>query len=381
MTKKEMFPFFKNNDSVYLDSAATTQKPATVLDALNKAYVNASNIGRSSYPLATSNGMAFEKTRDMVAKFLNARPNQVVFTFSSTDSINFVASSIELKKDEYMLTSVLEHHSNYLPFLNKFGKKVLVCGAEKNGDIDLKEYERILKEKKVKFVSITGFSNVIGRLQDIKNLVSLAHRFGAKILIDATQLIAHNKIDVQKIDCDFLVFSTHKIYGPNGGGVLYMKEYFKNNYRLGGGTVSDVINHKADYVEPPHIYEAGTFAIPEIIALNESISFISKVNDGYSKPFVSYLKKELASLGAVILGQPLEGNITFYFKNISSYDISLLLGQKKIMVRAGNHCCAPLHHHYDAPATVRVSFGIYNDMKDCQAFVKGLKEVVKILCK
>ncbi len=379
MTQKELFPFFKNNDLVYLDSAATTQKPEIVLKALNNAYINTSNVSRSSYLLASKNQSAINETRNAVANYLSCKDENIIFTQSATDGINFVSLSINLKKDEKILVSYLEHHSNYLPFVTKFKNNLLVCKLDENGDIDLKNFKELLSKNKVKFVSITGFSNCIGRIQPIKEMIRLSHTYGAKILIDATQLIANEKINVKDLDCDFLVFSAHKIYGPFGVGILYSKEPFENNYRTGGGTVSDVKDNIPNFVSSPQVYEAGTLAIPEIISLKSAIEFLNKQDLSYSKKLVSKAKKELLSLGAKIVGEPEAGCICFYFDKIASYDISLLLGNMGVYIRSGTHCCAPLHHYLKIPSTLRISFGVYNDEDDIKKATEKLKQALKVL--
>ncbi len=395
--KKELFPIFNNNPNlIYLDNAATTQKPQIVLDTMNYFYTNInSNIHRGLYEISEKANILYDKTRNNIAKFINAkRKDEIIFTSGSTDSLNLLANTISisniLNKDDEIFLNETEHHSNFLPWYNmqfKNNIKIKYIPIDNNGNLDYNWIEKNISNK-TKIITITGMSNVLGTKTDIKKITNIAHKYNTVVVIDASQLIAHNKIDVIDDDIDFLTFSSHKLYGPTGVGVLYGKYDLLlklSPYKLGGDMVNSVSIGNVKYSLPPTRFEAGTQPIAEVIGLSSAIDFINEIGfdyiEKYEKDLTKYAINELKKIKEVKIISDINSNsiISFIVQGISSFDIGMMLGAKNICVRVGKHCAEPLHNKLNIENSIRISIGIYNDKKDIDIFTAELKKIIIIL--
>jgi len=399
---KKNFPILNSNPNlVYLDSTATSLKTKSVIDKLVEYYSQYSaNIFPGVYKISEKATEEYEKTRQIVAGFINAKSeNEIIFTRNTTESINLIAYSLGRKmveKNDEVLTTIMEHHSNFVPW------QVL---ANENGsvfkilDIDDKGYltgdlEKIIT-KKTKIFALAYISNVLGTINPIKEIVRIVKKINPRIItiVDAAQATPHLKVDVQDLGCDFLAFSSHKMLGPTGVGVLWgreelLKEMFPFNF--GGEMISEVYLNKTVFKEPPHKFEAGTPSIGEVIAFKEAIKYLmsvgmDKVREHEKNLTLQCFKTLKSEFGKKIkIFGPEDVNdrggvIAFSFKGYHPHDIASILDEQGICVRAGHHCAMPLHNRLKADATVRASFYIYNDEKDIDKLLEGLKRVEKIL--
>lgn len=408
MNIKNLFPIYKNQPNlVYLDSTATSLKPRSVVDKIKEYYEEYSaNVFRGIYPMSEKATMEFEETRTVVSKFISANnSNEIVFTRNATESLNLLAYSLGRKiveSGDEIVTTIMEHHSNFVPWQvlsSEVGAVFKIIDIDDEGHLDLeKDKLKTLKQiitKKTKILALTYVSNVLGTVNPIKEIVSFAKSINPNIIaiIDAAQAAPHLKIDVQDLGADFIVFSSHKMLGPTGVGVLWGKENLLKEmypFMYGGDMISEVYIDKTIYKDPPHKFEAGTPAIGEIIAFKEAIKFLNEV--GMKK--ISEHEKVLTKIAMERLtgtfGEEIKiygpkniedhnGIVSFSFGKYHPHDVSQILADNGICVRAGHHCAMPLHTRLKLPATVRASFYIYNDEKDVERLVEGLKEVKKIL--
>jgi cysteine desulfurase / selenocysteine lyase len=399
---RQDFPILKQKingqDLIYFDNAATTQKPAQVIDSIVDFYSKYnSNIHRGIYQFGEYATVLFENVRNKVAALINAKPNEIVFTTGTTGAINFVAlawARKNIKKDDEIIISAMEHHSNLIPWQqlaleNQAILKIIPVKADYT--LDVEAYENMLS-KKTKLVSIVHVSNVLGTCNDIEYISSLAHKVGARVLIDAAQSIAYQKIDVQKINCDFLAFSGHKMLGPTGIGVLYIKQAMHTEidpYQFGGGMVFEVDFENSKWAKTPYKFEAGTPPIAQAIGLGAAIDYINKNIDfdSFKKYLASLCKRfidELEKFEQIkIIGpkQQLkeEGHlVSFTIEGMHPHDIAAYLDKFGICIRAGHHCAQPLHKALGIESTVRVSFYAYNTMQEVDYFLIDLiKQLVK----
>lgn len=391
--QKTDFPIFGQLPHlVYLDSAATSQKPNVVLEAEREYYeqMNA-NIHRSAHFLAEKATVAYEATRKAVATFIHAKySHEIVFTRNATESINLVARSYGdtfLGAGDEILLSKLEHHSNLVPWLQlKERKGVVVRFLEIDAEGQL-VFDGSQITEKTKLVALTGMSNSLGMVTNLKPIIAAAHEKGAKVLVDACQLAAHSPIDVQELDADFLVFSAHKLYGPTGVGVLYGKTELLDRMPpfLGGGEMIQQVFE--DHFTPndlPHKFEAGTQNIAGVVAFKAALDYISSIGwDQIQKietELTEYALSELKKLDFITIIGPQtmksRGSIlSFTMDGVHPHDIAEGLSQRNICIRAGHHCCQVLMDHWNLPATARMSFGVYNEKEDVDKAVKALKEV------
>jgi len=394
---KELFPIFKNNsDLVFLDSAASAQKPAIVIESMNKVMTNYySNIHRGLYKQSQQTTEAYEEARAKVASFINANENEVVFTRGATESINLVVSSwgrANLKKDDEVIISIFEHHANIVPWQileKELGIKIKVIPLKNkftpNEDIELDfEAFKSMITPKTKFLSLTRMSNALGTIVDIEKFIAEAKKHNITVLIDACQSIVHEKTNVKELNCDFLVFSGHKLYGPSGIGVLYGKEEILNSmppYQTGGDMIEKVsLKTGTTFHKSPARFEAGTPAIVEAIGLGTAIDFVNSLN----REEVFYKEKELANRikeieGIDIIGTNSETIVSFTANWGAPDDIATLLANQNIAVRAGHHCAMPLMEELGVSGTVRISLGIYNDEKDIEKIEEAIKKCFNIL--
>ena len=389
---KKEFPFFEKNDIIYLDNAATTQKPKCVLNCVRDFYENVNaNPHSGVYGLGLKAGEEFENARATVAKFLNAKfPEEIVFTKNASEALNLVALSYGLdhvKKGDEIVLSIMEHHSALVPWqqIAKQKKaKLSYLYVNKNFEIDDAEIDKKLTPN-TKIVQILTTSNVLGTKNDVEKIIKKAHSVGAVVIVDATQSVAHEKFDVQKTDADFVAFSAHKMYGPLGVGVLYGKKKLlekMNPLFMGGGQIEFVYEDKTTFASLPAKFEAGTQNVAGVLGLCEAINFLEKI--GYKniakheKSLTEYALKQLVKLPFLTIYAPREnysGVVSFNIKGLHPHDVASFLNEKKICVRAGNHCAQPLLRFLGIDGTCRASFGIYNDKNDVDALVAALKEI------
>lgn len=376
---------------VYLDNAATTLKPKVVIDAITEYYAHeVANVHRGIHTLSEVGTRHFEETRVAVQKFINARhAHEVIYTKGTTDSLNLLAHSFGmkfLKAGDEILISMMEHHSNIVPWqmiAEVTGAKVVVVPIDELGDLDLVAYKNLLN-KKTKIVSIAHVSNTLGTVNPIKEMIKDAHAVGAKFCVDAAQSIAHLKIDVQDLDCDFLVFSAHKALGPNALGFLYGKEDLLNlmpPYQGGGAMISEVTFEKTTYNVLPNKFEAGTPAIAEIIAFKAALDYLNNLGlDNIARRehhLLEYASSEIKKIpGVKILGEAREksGVLTFMMEGAHPQDLGTILDKEGVAIRTGHHCTQPLLKHFNCTAAARASFAFYNTKEEIDIFIKALKK-------
>lgn len=397
---REQFPILerkiKGNPLVYLDNAATTQKPQVVLDALMHYYTNENaNIHRGIHTLAEEATAAFEDTRNTVQEFINAGSReQIIFTRGTTEGINLVAYTWgrkNIKAGDEIIISTMEHHSNIVPWqilCEEKGAVLKIIPINDNGELLLDEYENLLSDA-TKLVSIVHVSNALGTVNPIKKIIDAAHQFGAVVLVDGAQSSVHLDIDVQDMDCDFFVFSSHKLYGPTGTGVLYGKKQLLEAmppFQGGGEMIKEVSFNKTTYADLPYKFEAGTPNIADTIAFKAAIDFINSIGKKeirrHEESLLAYATAQLEKLpGLKIIGKAKEkiSVISFVIENIHSQDIGILLDNRGIAVRTGHHCTQPLMNRFGIAGTSRASFAVYNTMEEVDALIFGLQKTIKIL--
>jgi len=387
----------EGNPLVYLDNAAMTQKPTAVLDAMRNFYEQSNaNIKRGMHPLAEAATERYEDSRRRVQAFLGAKKShEIIFTKNCTEAINLVARSWgekNLRRGDVVLLSLLEHHSNIVPWLQlkeKIGIEVEWIGIDDDGTLRMEDAKKILEQGKVELVAITAVSNVLGTVTPYREIISLAHEHGALTLLDAAQLIPHESINVQDIDCDFLAFSGHKIYGPTGVGILYAKENLLEAMPpfLGGGMMIQEVT--TEHFSPAHLpekFEAGTPPIAEAVGLHAALDFVEGI--GWERirthecELVTHALQLLENMEYVtVLGpknpQKVAGCISFVTNAIHPHDLTEYCGRKGICLRAGHHCAQPLHDRLGKKATTRMSFGIYNTKQDIDDACNILDEAQK----
>lgn len=376
---------------VYLDNAATTLKPNSVIDSIAQYYSHdVANVHRGIHILSELGTRRFEETREAVQKFINAREShEIIYTKGTTDSLNLLAFSFAKKYlgagDEIIL-SLMEHHSNIVPWqmiAETTGAIIKVIPINDNGELDLVAYKNLLSSK-TKIVSIAHVSNTLGTVNPIKEMIKDAHAVGAKFCVDAAQSIAHIKTDVQDLDCDFLVFSAHKAFGPNGLGFLYGKEDLLNEmppYQGGGAMISTVTFEKTTYNVLPMKFEAGTPAIAEIIAFKKSIDYINNLGlDQIAKlehDLLTYATAEIKKIpGIKILGEANTKSavLSFVLEGAHPQDIGTILDKEGVAIRTGHHCTQPLLKRFNCTAAARASFSFYNTKEEIDIFIKALKK-------
>mgnify|MGYP003288967394 CR=1 FL=1 len=390
---KDKFPIFQNKDLVFLDSAASTQKPACVLEVLSEFYKNQySNVHRGNCKLANEATTQYEKARKIVADFINAPEKQVVFTKGATESINLVANGYRkiLEKGDEILVCVAEHHANFVPWQQiafETGAKFVVFDVLDNGEIDMADFTAKLN-KRTKLVAVSQFSNVLGIKNQLTEIIYMAHKVGAQVLVDGSQSVAHQKTDVVALDADYFVFSGHKLYGPTGIGVLYGKKEALESlspYQYGGDMVHLVSIEETLFKEAPYKFEAGTPPFAQAIALAAAISFLNKISmdvvEEKEKKLTAYLLNQLSKIPEIEILAPndkKQGIVSFVIQNIHPSDIAFALAEQNICVRVGHHCAMPLHTRFKKDVTLRVSLGIYNDMQDIDLFIEALIKSINL---
>ena len=351
---------------------------------------------RGIYPLSERATEYYEGTREKVKKFINATKRQeIVFTKSATEAINLVAytwGEENIKSGDEILVSILEHHSNFISWQQLAKRKGAILKIVMYDDLGRVTTAQVKKQlsKKTKLVAITHFSNVTGTILPINEIIKEAHKVGASVLVDAAQSVAHMPIDVQAIDCDWLVFSGHKMYGPTGVGVLFGKEKILDSmppFLFGGGMIDKVTLENSTWAPLPEKFEAGTPPIAEVVALAKAIDMLEKIGFdaivNYEKELTAYSLEKLQTIkGITILGpqdtKDRGGVISFILKGIHPHDIATIAGDRGVAIRAGHHCAQPLHDHWKIPASCRLSLAIYNSKEDIDVLVEAIKESKKI---
>ncbi len=385
------FPFFKNEKIIYLDSAATTQKPQIMLDKMNEYYTHyCSNTHRGSHELGNKATQRYEEARAYIAKYIGADTDELIFTRGTTEAINLVASSYVKDRFSTVILSLIEHHSNILPWqLNGYtkGNGLEVIPLDKDLNIDIAAYEKILKQHPKSFISLTHISNSFGIVNSIKELIDLAHLHECEVMIDGAQALAHLNIDVKDLDADFYAVSAHKAYGPTGIGALYGKsEHLEEMkpYQGGGSMIDDVTFESSSFLAAPIRFEAGTQAIAEAIGFKAALEYLSQAQDIQESDanLLQYAKEKLKEIEGMQLytnASNVAGNISFNIKGIHHDDIGILLSKQDIMLRTGHHCALPIMKNLGIEGTVRLSFGLYNTTQDIDHTIEGLYKAIKIL--
>ena len=396
---KSEFPIFKQKINgkplVYLDSANSSQKPKVVINRMSNFYeTEFSNVGRSVHSLAVKATNRFENARDKVKEYLNAKHREeIIFTKGATEAINLIASSYGekfIKEGDEILITELEHHSNYVPwhFLRqKKGAKIKFAPINNKGEVKIDEISKLVNPK-TKIIAITHISNVTGTIMPIKKIVDLAKEKKIPVLVDGTQGAPHLKIDMQELGCDFYAISCHKMYGPNGLGILYAKKKWLDElppYQGGGGMISEVLKEKITFASTPTKFEAGTMQTAEVVAFSESIKLIEKLGikniQDHENEIMEYGIEKLKKNNSInIIGDPKERGsvICFTMKGIHPHDIATILDEDGVAIRAGHHCCQILHDKLGISATARASLGVYNSKEDMDKLSDAIDNCKKI---
>ncbi|HRU13463.1 MAG TPA: cysteine desulfurase [Dysgonamonadaceae bacterium] len=380
---------------VYLDNAATTQKPRCVVEKIDEMYFTLnSNVHRGVHFLSQEATQAHENARKTVQKFIGAASeSEIVFTRGTTESINLVASSFcraFCKEDDEILITAMEHHSNIVPWQLQAdirGVKLRVAPINEKGELRLDEFEKKISPR-TKLISVTHISNVLGTINPIDEIIRIAHKHDIPVLIDAAQSVQHIGVNVQQLDCDFLVFSSHKIYGPTGVGVLYGKEKWLNAmppYQGGGEMIANVSFEKTTYNEIPFKFEAGTPDFVGTTALASALDYVAGLGidniAAYEKELLDYATERLSSMvGMRIFGEAQNKSsvLSFLVKDIHPYDVGTLLDKMGIAVRTGHHCAEPLMNFFGVPGTVRASFAFYNTREEIDLLANAIERIVKM---
>ena len=382
---------------IYLDNAASVQKPQRVIDRINQYYTTENaNIHRGVHFLSDLSTNNYENSRKKVQKLINARhSHEIIFTKGTTDSINLIAGALrfsaQLKKGDNVVISYMEHHSNIVPWqmlCEATGAQLQVIPIDQNAELILDDIDKIITEK-TKLVSVTYISNSLGTVNPVEDLVAKARSVGAKVLIDAAQAIQHMPVDVQEMDCDFLAFSGHKMYGPTGIGVLYGKENELDSlppYQGGGDMIDRVTIKKTTYNSLPHKFEAGTPNIVGGIVLGEAVDFIKDIGlekiNSYEQGILDYAIDKLHNIdGLNIIGSPVErsGVISFIINKVHPFDLGTLLDNHGVAIRTGHHCTQPVMDFYKISGTCRISIAVYNNKADIDIFIDKMKQSLRML--
>ena len=385
-----------NNKMVYLDSAASAQKPLKVIETLNKAYLETySNVHRGLHWLSEQSTSKYEDVRIKAANFLGAADhNEIIFGSGATQLLNLVANSWGrkfLKLDDEIIITIADHHANIVPWqlvAQQTGAKIRAVSVDDDGNFDINDLEKMITEK-TKIISVPHVSNVLGTIFPVKEISKLAHKANAICVVDGCQGAIHLPVDVKDIDCDFYTFSSHKLYGPSGVGVLWGRSSILHEMPpfIGGGDMIDNVDiESSTYADPPHRFEAGTPPIAEVIAFGAAIDFVQaigmdNIREHEQKILKTFTEKLEEVKGLRIIGNSISksGVISFVFGNAHPHDIATILDQKGIAIRAGHHCAQPLMKHFNLTSTARASIGIYTQENEVDDLINGLSTVKKLL--
>lgn len=399
LSLKQDFPILQGSNRgkplVYLDSAASAQKPRVVVEAMSSFYYHDyANIHRGLYELSVRATQWFESTRETVKTFLQApRAENIVFVKGTTEAINLIASgfsSTVFKEGDEVILTEMEHHSNIVPWVmlkEKHGLILKIIPVTDDGALDLSHFETMFSPK-TKLVTVVHASNVLGTINPIKKIVAIAHAHGVPVLVDGAQAVPHLPVNVTELDCDFYVFSAHKCYGPTGVGVLYAKSSWLDKlppYQGGGDMIETVSFSKVTYAKPPQKFEAGTPDMAGVVGLKAALDYLMAQGMdqvfAHEQDLLRYATAALSEIeGLRIIGtqEPKVGVISMVMEGVHPHDIGTVLDHEGIAVRAGHHCAMPLMTRYGLPATVRASFGIYNEKNEVDALVLALQQIKRI---
>jgi len=398
-TIRAQFPILKREVKgkplVYFDNAATTQKPEVVLKAIDHYYRNTNaNVHRGIHSLSEEGTLAMEGSRNYIAEYIGAKREEVIFTRGTTESINLVAYSLGLfhfKKGDEILISNLEHHANIVPWqilCERLELKLRIIEINELGELDIESFRAQLTDK-TKLVSVVHTSNALGVINPVKTIISEAHSAGALVLIDGAQAMAHDRVDVKSLDCDFFAFSSHKLFGPTGVGILYGKEALLEKmppYQSGGEMIAEVSFEKTTYNELPYKFEAGTPHIEGNIVFSEAVKWfasldIEMIKEHEKSLLVSATEKLKAIDGLRIVGeaQNKASVVSFVVDGVHHQDLALFLDTHGIAVRTGHHCTQPLMQRFGISGTTRASFSVYNTLDEIDFFAEALKKTINIL--
>jgi cysteine desulfurase / selenocysteine lyase len=400
---RQDFPILKrkvngNKTLVYLDNAATTQKPISVMNAIYNYYMNYnSNIHRAVHQLAEEATFEYEKTREKVAKFINAHSaDEIIFTRNATEAINLVSYSwgrTNVNKDDRVVITEIEHHSNIVPWqilTQEKGAKLDYIGIDNNGYLNMEDCKKYLQRDKVKLLSISHMSNVLGTIVPINEIIEMAHQNGILVMVDGAQSVPHMPVDVQDMDCDFMVFSAHKMLGPTGVGVLYAKKEILNEMQpfIGGGDmIKEVHKHKTIYNDLPYKFEGGTPNIAGVIGFGAAVDYLKRIGmhnvREHEIEITSYAIKAIADIKGIILYGPSDANhrggvVAFNIGDIHPHDLATIMNDHGIAIRSGHHCAQVLMERLDIAAASRTSFYIYNTKEEVDIFINALGEARRI---
>ena len=385
-----------NNKMVYLDSAASAQKPMKVIETLNKAYLETySNVHRGLHWLSEQSTSKYEDVRIKAANFLGAADhNEIIFGSGATQLLNLVANSWGrkfLKLDDEIIITIADHHANIVPWqlvAQQTGAKIRAVSVDDDGNFDINDLEKMITEK-TKIISVPHVSNVLGTIFPVKEISKLAHKVNAICVVDGCQGAIHLPVDVKDIGCDFYTFSSHKLYGPSGVGVLWGRSSILLEMPpfIGGGDMIDNVDiESSTYADPPHRFEAGTPPIAEVIAFGAAIDFVQaigmdNIREHEQKILKTFTEKLEEVKGLRIIGNSISksGVISFVFGNAHPHDIATILDQKGIAIRAGHHCAQPLMKHFNVTSTARASIGVYTQENEVDDLINGLSTVKKLL--
>ena len=380
---------------VYLDNAATSQKPKSVIDSIEKYYRGYnSNIHRGVHTLSENATEAYESARIKVRDFIHANSTkEIVFVRGATEAINLVAQSFgrnTLGSEDEIIITELEHHANIVPWQllsQQTGAKLKYVPINDNGELVESEYKKLLNEK-TRIVAVGHISNALGTINPIENMINLAHEYGAKVLIDGAQATSHTSVDVKKLDCDFYVFSGHKLFGPTGIGVLYGKEDLLEKmppYQGGGDMIKMVTMKETQYNELPHKFEAGTPNISGVIGLGAAIDYVNKIGleniGNHEKQLLDYanqMASEITELKFIGTAKNKTSILSFTLDGIHPHDVGTILNNEGIAIRTGHHCAMPVMEYFQIPATSRASFSFYNTHAEVDVLIEGINKCSKV---
>jgi len=390
---KSQFPIFKSNKNlIYFDTANSAQKPIQVIDALEDFYKNHyANIGRAVYGLAARATANYDNTRETIKEFVNGSEGEIIFTKNSTESLNLVAHCFgkSLKEGDEIILTEAEHHSNYVPwhFLRKKKVNIKFIPINEEGEVQVDQLTSLITNK-TKMISIIHVSNVTGLTTNVKKVISIARAKKIPVCIDGTQAVTHSHVDLKELDCDFYAFSAHKIYGPTGVGILFMKNKWVEQFEPfngGGGMIQNVDIKNITYASGVSKFEAGSLASAEVIALKHAIKFVKDIKIknivSHEQSLATYALDKISKFNDIeFVGRPSDKGSVFSFniKGVHAHDASTVFDEDDIAVRAGHHCCQILHKKMKIGSSLRVSFGVYNNKQDIDALCESIKKCKKI---
>jgi cysteine desulfurase/selenocysteine lyase len=400
---REDFPILRrivngNNRLVYLDNAATTQKPMAVINAITDYYMNYnSNIHRAVHRLAEEATLAYESTREKIAKFINARfIEEIIFTRNATEAINLISytwGSLNINQDDIVVITEFEHHSNIVPWqilTHRKGAHLKYIGVDDDGYLRLKDYQKYLQSGRVKLVSISEMSNVLGTIVQLKEIIKIAHEKGIPVLVDGAQSVPHMPVDVQSTDCDFMAFSAHKMLGPTGVGILYVKKEILEKmppFIGGGDMIKEVHKQKTMYNDIPYKFEAGTPNIADVIGFASAIDYLKAIGMDnvrqHELEITQYALNALRGVEGLTIYGPLDprhrgGVLSFNVGDIHPHDLATIMNEYGVAIRSGHHCAQVLMERLDVSATSRASFYIYNTKEEVDILINVLHQARRI---